>query len=203
MRPIVTKRAVRRCKNHRQGWRKMREFLLEFWMIAHCFKEGMKTYMTRSLNRLTVMVPLALVATSAILAFSPARAWAQWQWTDDAGRPVFSDLPPPKDIPPERIIARPDLSVRSKPAPSKNADAIAEKPANHAEATQNEDAHNASEQPAAAKAAKPSAQREDCARARNMLELLKSGAKTDRKIAAEYSKQIPAMEKFLREECSK
>lgn len=63
--------------------------------------------------RLRWVLPV-LATTSVILAFTPPWALAQWQWTDEHGRPVFSDLPPPKDIPPERIIQRPDLSVRGK-----------------------------------------------------------------------------------------
>lgn len=72
-------------------------------------------------HRLRWVLP-ALMTTSAILALWAPRTWAQWQWTDEHGRPVFSDLPPPKDIPPERIIQRPDLSVRGK-APQASADA--------------------------------------------------------------------------------
>ena len=32
---------------------------------------------------------------------------AQWQWTDKDGRKVFSDRPPPADVPPARILKQP------------------------------------------------------------------------------------------------
>ena len=32
---------------------------------------------------------------------------AQWQWTDQDGRKVFSDRPPPADVPPARILKQP------------------------------------------------------------------------------------------------
>jgi hypothetical protein len=35
-------------------------------------------------------------------------ALAQWQWTDKDGRKVFSDRPPPADVPPEHILKRPN-----------------------------------------------------------------------------------------------
>lgn len=94
-------------------------------------------------RRLRWVLPV-LATTSVILAFTPPRALAQWQWTDEHGRPVFSDLPPPKDIPPERIIQRPDLSVRGKarevtpsvnPAASATAPDAATKPQDAAKAT--------------------------------------------------------------------
>ena len=34
-------------------------------------------------------------------------AVAQWQWTDKDGRKVFSDRPPPADVPPARILKQP------------------------------------------------------------------------------------------------
>ena len=36
-----------------------------------------------------------------------AGAMAQWQWTDQDGRKVFSDRPPPADVPPARILKQP------------------------------------------------------------------------------------------------
>jgi hypothetical protein len=37
----------------------------------------------------------------------PALALAQWQWVDKDGRKVFSDRPPPQDVPAERILKQP------------------------------------------------------------------------------------------------
>lgn len=41
-------------------------------------------------------------------------AHAQWQWVDNAGRKVFSDQPPPTDIPAKNILKQP----RNAPAPA-------------------------------------------------------------------------------------
>jgi hypothetical protein len=41
-------------------------------------------------------------------------AHAQWQWVDNAGRKVFSDQPPPFDIPAKNILKQP----RNAPAPA-------------------------------------------------------------------------------------
>ena len=46
-----------------------------------------------------------LGATAALLLALPAAA--QWQWVDQDGRKVFSDRPPPTDIPDKNIIKRP------------------------------------------------------------------------------------------------
>lgn len=47
--------------------------------------------------------PLILVA-ACLVAFT---ANAQWQWVDKEGKRVFSDLPPPSDIPEKNILKRP------------------------------------------------------------------------------------------------
>lgn len=48
----------------------------------------------------------ALLATAAIAAL-PGVALAQWQWRDEAGRKVYSDTPPPPNIPARNILAAP------------------------------------------------------------------------------------------------
>jgi hypothetical protein len=46
-------------------------------------------------------------------------AAAQWQWTDKDGRKVFSDQPPPVDIPDKNILKRPGAQTQSlAPSPS-------------------------------------------------------------------------------------
>ena len=45
-----------------------------------------------------------LVAAACLLSFS---ASAQWQWVDNEGRKVFSDLPPPSHIPERNILRKP------------------------------------------------------------------------------------------------
>lgn len=49
-----------------------------------------------------------LVLTASLL---PALCAAQWLWTDDAGRRVYSDQPPPPTVPPARILRQPGVSA--------------------------------------------------------------------------------------------
>ncbi|MBS0507979.1 MAG: DUF4124 domain-containing protein [Proteobacteria bacterium] len=53
-------------------------------------------------------------------------AFAQWQWLDKDGRKVFSDRPPPLDVPEKNILKQPhrgSLSRATAPAPAASADA--------------------------------------------------------------------------------
>ncbi len=43
----------------------------------------------------------------ALLSLACLAAQAQWQWIDNAGRKVFSDQPPPLDIPAKNILKQP------------------------------------------------------------------------------------------------
>lgn len=52
------------------------------------------------------MKPLRLLLL-AVACATPALALAQWQWIDNAGRKVFSDQPPPADVPSSRIVKQP------------------------------------------------------------------------------------------------
>jgi hypothetical protein len=56
-----------------------------------------------------------LVLTACCLAFS---ASAQWQWLDKDGRRVFSDRPPPADVPEKNILKRPGSRGTFAPAPA-------------------------------------------------------------------------------------
>jgi len=47
---------------------------------------------------------LVLLCASSLFS---ASAHAQWQWVDEQGRKVFSDRPPPSQVPVERIQKRP------------------------------------------------------------------------------------------------
>lgn len=63
------------------------------------------------------------------LGFSSA-ANAQWQWVDDKGRKVFSDRPPPHDIPANRILKKPKglddpITLAAPPQEGQAADAAA------------------------------------------------------------------------------
>jgi hypothetical protein len=63
--------------------------------------------------------PLAIGAVIALLtlAWAPAGA-VQYQWRDTQGRMVYSDLPPPVSVAPDRIIRAPQLPrVAASPLP--------------------------------------------------------------------------------------
>ncbi|MBL0418778.1 DUF4124 domain-containing protein [Ramlibacter sp. AW1] len=47
---------------------------------------------------------------------TPALVLAQWQWVDSGGRRVFSDQPPPPDIPARSILKQPGQRAASVPA---------------------------------------------------------------------------------------
>ena len=53
---------------------------------------------------------LVLVMAGSALAIP---ALAQWQWTDKDGRKVFSDRPPPPDIPQKNILREPGVKAPS------------------------------------------------------------------------------------------
>lgn len=61
-------------------------------------------------HSIPLCIRLAIVAASATLAFAGATAMAaQYQWRDGQGRMVYSDLPPPLSVAPERIIRAPHM----------------------------------------------------------------------------------------------
>ena len=43
----------------------------------------------------------------------PAAGFAQWQWIDKDGRKVFSDRPPPADVPDKNILSQPGAKSRA------------------------------------------------------------------------------------------
>ena len=57
---------------------------------------------------------------AGLLALYSVAACAQWAWTDANGRKVFSDRPPPPDVPESRIlsapVAKPAALTPAKPA---------------------------------------------------------------------------------------
>ena len=59
--------------------------------------------------KLRNLILLALACSWATGAF------AQWQWLDKDGRKVFSDRPPPSDVPEKSILKQPQISTRPRP----------------------------------------------------------------------------------------
>ena len=51
-----------------------------------------------------------------VASLLPLAASAQWQWLDSAGKKVFSDRPPPAEIPDKNIIRQPRVGARSEAA---------------------------------------------------------------------------------------
>lgn len=61
--------------------------------------------------RLSALAAIVLVAL-------PLTAFAQWQWLDKDGRKVFSDRPPPTDVPDQRILRRPGAAPAAEAPPA-------------------------------------------------------------------------------------
>lgn len=87
----------------------------------------------------------SLLAITA-LSFLAFGAHAQWQWIDKAGHKVFSDLPPPSDVPEKNILKRPgarsfsaggaDSAPTAAPAPQPGVDKALEEKKKQAEAAE-------------------------------------------------------------------
>ena len=61
--------------------------------------------------------------THKLLLLAIACTWAlgaaaQWQWIDKDGRKVFSDRPPPQEIPQKNILKQPGGAQPARPAPA-------------------------------------------------------------------------------------
>lgn len=132
-----------------------------------------------------LLMPLALSAAVFLLA---PPALAQWQWVDKNGRKVFSDSPPPADIPQNSILKRPG-SAAGAAQPAATAAVAAAPPAAAASAPRLatrdaalEEKKKAAEQAEAEKkkaqqAELAKAKAENCTRARRHLATLESGVR--------------------------
>lgn len=69
--------------------------------------------------RQTVCQIAALALTAASLP-----VLAQWQWTDSAGKTVFSDRAPPPEVPDKAIRKRPSAASAADPAPAASGPSI-------------------------------------------------------------------------------
>jgi hypothetical protein len=120
-----------------------------------------------------------------IALFASATAFAQYQWTDKDGRKVFSDRPPPSDVPASKVIAQPR---NDGPAPAAASDDAA--PAQPAASAPGVDKalEEKKKQAEAAEAAKKKAEQdriaaeraENCKRAMNAKATLDSGMRLRR-----------------------
>lgn len=131
---------------------------------------------------------LCRIAGLALFCAIPLVAAAQWQWVDRNGQKIFSDSPPPPDVPESKILKRPGARPAStaalpaasgassaRPAASSAAQA-ASRPASSASAAaeaQKQAAEAAARKVAEEKLAKDKA--ENCARAKQALATLNTG----------------------------
>lgn len=114
-----------------------------------------------------------LVLVLVLAAALPVLCAAQWRWVDKTGQTVFSDQPPPPDVPPSKILRQP--GARAKPAqeaapPAEPASRPAAPPRPAASAAaprgKDKDLQEKKKQAEAAEAEKKKAQEEENARAR-------------------------------------
>lgn len=119
------------------------------------------------------MHKLLLLAVACTWALGAA---AQWQWIDKDGRKVFSDRPPPTDIPAKSILKQPGGSAAMRIAPDAGAAAsgaddaapaaAAKAPTKPASAGKDKELEEKKAQAEAAEAAKKKAEEEKLARAK-------------------------------------
>lgn len=87
-------------------------------------------------DKLAAMKAQKMWIFAALSAFAGS-ALAQWQWVGDDGRKVFSDLPPPAHIAPQKILKRPAALVvkpaAEAPEPAAQAKTHAAEPAGQQE----------------------------------------------------------------------
>lgn len=111
---------------------------------------------------------LARITLLAFACLATTTAFAQWQWIDKSGRKVFSDQPPPADVPDSKIIRRAGARAAD-PAPEPVAATSAPK-ASAASAPKvsgkDKELEEKRKQAAAAEADKKKAQEEELAKAR-------------------------------------
>jgi hypothetical protein len=120
------------------------------------------------------MHKLLLLAVACTWALGAA---AQWQWIDKDGRKVFSDRPPPSDIPAKSILKQPGGAAAVRIAPDAGASttgaddtaapaAAAKAPTKPASAGKDKELEEKKAQAEAAEAAKKKAEEEKLARAK-------------------------------------
>jgi type IV secretory pathway VirB10-like protein len=120
----------------------------------------------------------------------PFAASAQWQWIDNHGKKVFSDQPPPAEVPEKNILRRagvpPSRGATGAPAemaPARATEAVAPKPAGvdkelEAKKKKAQDEEKARQDAEAAKVAKAKA--DNCERARQAKATYDSGMRVAR-----------------------
>ena len=156
----------------------------------------------------------------------PALCLAQWQWLDKDGRKVFSDQPPPPDVPAKNILKQPtgakarmgEISIT--PAAPASAAVAAAKPSASAPKLTGKDKEleEKKKQTEAAEADKKKAQEEELAKARaencertkqakatldSGVRLAQTNAKGEREVLddAQRAAEAKRLEKLIASEC--
>jgi hypothetical protein len=81
---------------------------------------------TAGLRRYTGAMNPLRAALLVLACALPLAATAQWQWIDKDGRKVFSDRPPPPDVPAKNILKQPGAKLQAEataPVPAAQAPA--------------------------------------------------------------------------------
>ncbi len=133
------------------------------------------------------MKPIRSLICMALCLYALA-ASAQWQWMDKDGRKVFSDRPPPADIPEKSILKRPGGRGPAATAPAPVAAAPAAAPGSAAPAGVDKSLQDKKKQAEDAEAAKRKAEEErnarlmaeNCQRAQQAKAGLDSGGRMSR-----------------------
>ena len=149
-------------------------------------------------------------------------AMAQWQWVDKDGRKVYSDRPPPADVPEKNILKQPGYRGGAAPAPAVGPASAASAPASAAiprsagkEKELEEKKKQAEQQEAAARKAEEEkfqkTRAENCARARQAKAGFDSGAriattsKTGERIILDdeaRAAEVKRLQDVIRSECN-
>lgn len=161
------------------------------------------------------------VVLGAIWATS-LTAMAQWQWVDKDGRKVYSDRPPPADVPEKNILKQPGYRGGAAPAPAAGPASAASAPDSAAiprsagkEKELEEKKKQAEQQEAAARKAEEEkfqkTRAENCARARQAKAGFDSGAriattsKTGERIILDdeaRAAEVKRLQDVIRSECN-
>lgn len=130
------------------------------------------------------VVTLLLMAATAL----PLPSVAQWMWRDANGKPVYSDRPPPPDVPEQRVLQRPSTAPRSPQPPADPAASAAPSSQPTPPSGTDKELEQRRQQAEAAEAAKQKAAQQaqakvradNCARARQAQANLDSGMRIAR-----------------------
>ncbi len=185
---------------------------------AWCERQGIarRRRYTGAMNLIrTTLLGLALAV--------PALCFGQWQWVDKDGRKVFSDQPPPADVPTRNIVRQPGPKGRSVPVEAAAPASAASQPAQPTAAApkltgKDKELQEKKKQAEAAEAEKKKAEEdqiakvrsENCERAKRSkagfdsgVRIAQTNAKGEREILddAQRAAEVKRLERIIASEC--